>query len=66
MAWEIIGTEHLMSALDRAQRYGRERGLCGDVGPFRHLCTRWAGHDGQHNGVRVEDGDERVTAAWGG
>jgi hypothetical protein len=52
-------------ALKQAQDYAYARGLCGDVGPFRHLCTRWAGHDGRHQGVRVEETDERIYASWG-
>lgn len=62
---EIEGEEK-PDALSKAQWYAHSRGLCGDIGPFRHVCTRLADHDGQHQGVRVKDTDERVTASWGG
>jgi len=45
--------------------YAHTRGLCGDIGPFRHLCTRWWGHKGKHNGVIQEPTDGPVYAAWG-
>jgi hypothetical protein len=55
--------------LVRAQRYAYERGLCGDISPFGHLCTQWVDddglHKGRHQGVRVEETEDRLTATWG-
>ena len=49
-----------------AQDYAHGRGLCGDIGPFRHLCTRWANHEGKHMGVIQEETTTgHVTASWG-
>jgi hypothetical protein len=52
--------------LGKARDYAHSRGLCGDIGPYRHLCVQPAGHDGQHVGVIQEDIDTgHVTASWG-
>ena len=59
------GGENRSEALKRAQHYAYTRGLCADIGPFRHLCTRWQDHDGRHQGVRIDDTDDRLTASWG-
>jgi hypothetical protein len=64
MAGAGTGEGHT-AAVSRAQGYAHSRGLCGDIGPFRHVCTRLAGHDGRHQGVRVDDTDERIYATWG-
>jgi hypothetical protein len=56
-------------ALDRqiaAAKYAQERGLCGDIGTFGHICTRWVKHEGQHQGVQVDATEEdRIYASWG-
>jgi hypothetical protein len=46
-------------------QYAKDGGLCAEISAFRHICTRFKGHKGQHNGVRVEDTDENIYHAWG-